>query len=175
MENAIHAKVPTYEGAPTSEIDMALVCGADKVFSPATKAENILQVCFFFRSYQTKLSKKLEFFQRITNELSGLEFDWTMNSDEAFFTGKEMIVGMRGDFRLRNRSSHLQLSLAKPVWYTDRSICWTINDTLVNSFAKHAYREGYFNTTVNLVYEVDMPAEIRPQVAAFCPGKTFVV
>lgn len=150
LENAIYPQVPTYDGAPTPEINMSMVCGADKVSSPPTKAESLLR--------------------RITDEVSGTAFDWTMNSDEAFFTAKEMIVGIRGDFRLRNRGSKLQLPLAKPVWLTDRSICWTINDTLVNSFALHAFKENFFNTTVNLVYDIDLPVEIRTQLAAFCPG-----
>jgi len=93
-----------------------------------------------------------------------------MNSPNAYFSTKEMIIGLRGDFEVRNAGSGLFVPQARPMWTNyDRSMCFIVNETIVKSFVQQAFNEHYFDMTEDIP-RLDIPNEIWPQITAYCPG-----
>jgi len=45
LDRPIYTQIPTYAGAPSNQINMSMVCGADKVVTPPAQPENLLKVC----------------------------------------------------------------------------------------------------------------------------------
>jgi len=98
----------------------------------------------------------------------GLNLDLRMNADHAYFTDKLIGFGMRGDFRRDGTGSGLRVPVVIPV-PTDRSMCFVLNQTLVQSFFEHAYDAGYFDLRQDVLKD-DIPDAIKKDIYAFCPG-----
>lgn len=96
-----------------------------------------------------------------------------MNSDHPYVSDKDMIIGMRGDFKQNDVGSGLEMPAARPIHYTDRSLCYIVNETMINSFMLQAFKKDFFEHRFDANMNIDIPGEVMKRVTGFCPGKKY--
>jgi len=75
-----------------------------------------------------------------------------MKSRKPVVTDKELVLGLRGDFKYQGEGSHFRTSIVRPV-KSDQALCFMVHESLFNSFMLHAHSHGYFQTEVKVEVE----------------------